>query len=47
MVNDPIFRDGHYYYPIKNSNNLVERRYGEFEMLAEYLFKTSPEILQI
>ncbi|CAD8133311.1 unnamed protein product [Paramecium octaurelia] len=46
LVDDPIYMNNHYYYPIKSGNIVVNRRYGEFELLAEYLFKTQPEILQ-
>ncbi|CAD8044841.1 unnamed protein product [Paramecium primaurelia] len=46
LVDDPVYINGHYYYPIKTGNIIVNRRYGEFVLLAEYLFKTQPEILQ-
>ncbi|CAK75281.1 unnamed protein product (macronuclear) [Paramecium tetraurelia] len=46
LVDDPIYKNNHYYYPIRTGNIVVNRRYREFELLAEYLFKTQPEILQ-
>ncbi|CAD8087438.1 unnamed protein product [Paramecium sonneborni] len=46
LVNDPVYQNSHYYYPIKSGNITVLRRYGEFELLSEYLFKNNPEIVQ-
>ncbi|CAD8080983.1 unnamed protein product [Paramecium sonneborni] len=46
LVNDPVYQNSHYYYPITTGNITVLRRYGDFELLSEYLFKQNPEIIQ-
>ncbi|CAD8173096.1 unnamed protein product [Paramecium octaurelia] len=46
LVDDPVYQNSHYYYPIKSGNISVLRRYGDFELLSEYLFKKHPEIIQ-
>ncbi|CAD8162092.1 unnamed protein product [Paramecium pentaurelia] len=46
LVDDPIYQNSHYYYPIKSGNITVLRRYGDFQLLSEYLFKNNPEIIQ-